>query len=163
MFQPPADKETAKRSLGYEGKFVVLSDARNQLRKMLPRTLEIFRRFALDKDDVILHLHCDPDDMYAHTPECHYDLRSDIAFLNLTEKVRLTKDMSSLKGISLEQLAQIYQAADVHLLASWGEGFGLPTLASCGHRGSSASFRLYSQPGISDRSWRSHPHPPVSA
>ena len=128
MFQPPADKETAKRSLGYEGKFVVLSDARNQLRKMWPRTLEIFRRFALDKDDVILHLHCDPDDMYARSPECHYDLRSDIAFLNLTEKVCLTKDMSSVKGISIEQLAQIYQAADVHLLASWGEGFGLPTL-----------------------------------
>ena len=128
LFQPPADKETAKRNLGYEGKFVVLSDARNQLRKMWPRTLEIFRRFAADKDDVILHLHCDPDDMYARMPECHYDLQSDIAFLNLTEKVRLTKGMSSAKGISLEQLAQIYQAADVHLLASWGEGFGLPTL-----------------------------------
>ncbi len=128
MFQPPADKEIAKRSLGYEGKFVVLSDARNQLRKMLPRTLEIFRRFAAHKDDVILHLHCDPDDICTRTPECHYDLRSDIAFLNLTEKVSLTKGMFSSKGISLEHLVQLYQAADVHLLASWGEGFGLPTL-----------------------------------
>jgi glycosyltransferase involved in cell wall biosynthesis len=128
VFQPPADKELAKRSLGYEGKFVVLSDARNQLRKMIPRTLEIFRRFAIDKDDVLLHLHCDPDDPYARSLEFHYDLRSDIAFLNLTEKVCLTKDMAVSKGISLEQLAQIYQAADVHLLASWGEGFGLPTL-----------------------------------
>jgi glycosyltransferase involved in cell wall biosynthesis len=128
VFQPPADKDVAKRLLGYEGKFVVLSDARNQLRKMLPRTLEIFRRFALDKDDVILHLHCDPNDTYTHTLEFHYDLQSDITFLNLTGKVCLTKGMSSSKGIPLEQLVQIYQAADVHLLASWGEGFGLPTL-----------------------------------
>ncbi|HWS83091.1 MAG TPA: glycosyltransferase, partial [Ktedonobacteraceae bacterium] len=115
-------------ALGYEGKFVILSDARNQLRKMLPRTLEIFRRFAADKDDVVLHLHCDPDDSFARCLEYVYDLRSDIAFLNLTEKVFLTKDMSSSTGIPLEQLAQLYQAADVHLLASCGEGFGLPTL-----------------------------------
>ncbi len=128
IFRPPVDKNLAKRSLGYEGKFVILSDARNTLRKMLPRTLEIFRRFAADKDDVILHLHCDPDDSPDHTPNYHYDLQSDIAFLNLTDKVCLTKGMSSAKGIPLEQLAHIYQAADVHLLASWGEGFGLPTL-----------------------------------
>jgi glycosyltransferase involved in cell wall biosynthesis len=128
VFQPPANKDVAKRCLGYEGKFVVLSDARNQPRKMLPRTLEIFRRFALDKDDVILHLHCDPDDPASRTPDYYYDLRSDITFLNLTEKVFLTKGMSIFTGLSFEELAQIYQAADVHLLASWGEGFGLPTL-----------------------------------
>ena len=128
IFQPPVDKNLAKRSLSYEGKFVVLSDARNTLRKMWPRTLEIFRRFAADKDDVILHLHCDPDDPYACSPNYYYDLRSDIAFLNLTEKVSLTKDMSVFTGLSLEQLAQVYQAADVHLLASFGEGFGMPTL-----------------------------------
>jgi hypothetical protein len=95
---------------------------------MVPRTLEIFRRFAANKDDVILHLHCDPDDPFARRSEYSYDLRSDIAFLNLTEKVRLTKDMSISTGLPLEQLAKIYQAADVHLLASWGEGFGLSTL-----------------------------------
>ncbi len=128
IFRPPVNKNLAKQSLGYEGKFVVLSDARNTLRKMLPRTLEIFRRFAADKDDVILHLHCDPDDPYACSPNYYYDLRSDIAFLNLTEKVSLTKDMSVFTGLSLEQLARLYQAADVHLLASFGEGFGMPTL-----------------------------------
>jgi hypothetical protein len=128
VFQPPADKELAKHALGYEGKFVVLSDTRNTPRKLLPRTLEIFQRFAVDKDDVILHLHSDPDDPWAHSLEYSYDLRSDIAFLNLTEKVFLTKDMSISTGLSLAQLAQFYQAADVHLLASSGEGFGLPTL-----------------------------------
>lgn len=128
VFQPPIDKELAKRALGYEGKFVILSDARNQLRKVLPRTLEIFRRFAADKQDVILHLHCDPDDPFACYNGYYYDLQSDIAFLNLTEKVHITKDMSISKELPPEQLAQIYQAADVHLLTSWGEGFGLSTL-----------------------------------
>ena len=129
LFQPPVDKQVAKQALGYEGKFVVLSDARNTPRKLLPRTLEIFQRFAVDKDDVILHLHCDPDDPSARSAEYFYDLRSDTAFLNLTEKVFLTKDMSFCSaGLPLAQLVQLYQAADVNLLASSGEKFGLPTL-----------------------------------
>jgi glycosyltransferase involved in cell wall biosynthesis len=128
LFQPPADKDLAKRAFGYEDKFVILSDARNQRHKMLPRTLEIFRRFAADKDDVILHLHCDLNDPLVCPPNYHYDLRADIAFLNLTDKVCLTKNMSIFTGLPLEQLVQLYKAADVHLLASLGEGFGLPTL-----------------------------------
>jgi glycosyltransferase involved in cell wall biosynthesis len=124
VFEPPADKQIAKQAFGYEDKFVILSDASNQLREMVPRTLEIFRRFAADKDDVILHLHCNPDDPFARHSGYSYDLQSDIAFLNLTKKVRLTVST----GLSLERLARIYQAADVHLLASWREGGSLSTL-----------------------------------
>jgi glycosyltransferase involved in cell wall biosynthesis len=128
IFCPPADRSEAKRRLGYEGKFVILSDARNQPRKLLPRTLEIFSRFAADKDDVLLHLHCDPEDPAAQTPEYRYNLLADLAYLGLTDKVRLSAGMRIEKGLPLEQLAAIYQAADVHLLSSWGEGFGLPSL-----------------------------------
>ncbi|MEO0248440.1 MAG: glycosyltransferase family 4 protein [candidate division WOR-3 bacterium] len=128
VFRPPPDKTQAKQALGYDGRFVILSDARNQPRKMLPRLLDIFRRFAAGKEDVLLHLHCDPQDPAACSPEYHYDLLADIAFLGLSEKVRITDGMSIAKGVSLEALAHIYQASDVHLLASWGEGFGLPTL-----------------------------------
>jgi len=128
VFEPPTDKLLAKQALGYEGKFVLLSDARNQLRKMLSRTLDIFRRFAANKKDVILHLHCDSIDPFTRSSVYYYDLQADIAFLNLTEKVHITKGMSSSRGLPIEKLANIYQAADVHLLTSWGEGFGLPTL-----------------------------------
>jgi glycosyltransferase involved in cell wall biosynthesis len=128
IFQPPGDKQAAKCSLNYGGKFVILSDARNQPRKLLPRTLEIFGRFAAGKNDVVLHLHCDPDDPAAQTPEYRYNLRGDIAFLGLTDKVKISAGMSIATGIPLDRLAAIYQAADVHLLASWGEGFGLPSL-----------------------------------
>ncbi|HVS81103.1 MAG TPA: glycosyltransferase family 4 protein [Pyrinomonadaceae bacterium] len=122
------DKTTAKRALGYDNQFVVLSDARNQKRKLWPRTLEIFRRFAAGKDDVRLHLHCDPYDPSAGSKEYCYDLLADVDFLGLSEKVRFTRGMSITRGISLARLATLYRAADVHLLSSYGEGFGLPTL-----------------------------------
>jgi len=128
LFEPAAQKDAAKQALGYQGSFVVLSDARNQPRKLIPRTLEIFRRFAAGKPDVLLHLHCDPQDPLARLPVYTYDLQADIDFLGLREKVRVTRKMSIFTGLSLAQLAALYQSADVHLLASWAEGFGLPTL-----------------------------------
>lgn len=129
LFRPPAVKAEAKAAFGYRERFVILSDARNQARKLLPRTLEIFRRFAAGKPDVVLHLHCDPDDPSARRPTYRYDLRADVDFLAADGRVRITPGMSlNSGGIPVEDLARLYQAADVHLLASWGEGFGLPTL-----------------------------------
>ena len=77
---------------------------------------------------MLLHLHCDPDDPAAQSPEYQYNLMADIQFLGLTDKVKFTPGMSIAKGVSLNELAAIYQGSDVHLLTSWGEGFGLPTL-----------------------------------
>ncbi len=128
VFSRPHNKAAAKKALGYQGRFVVLSDARNQRRKLWPRTLEVFRRFAADKDDVLLHVHCDPYDPAAGSEDYFYDLLSDIEFLGLSQKVRFTRGMSITRGTPLSQLAALYQAADVHLLASYGEGFGLPSL-----------------------------------
>jgi len=131
VFTPAADRAAAKRALHYPDRFVVLSDARNQPRKLLPRTLDAFARFAADKPDALLHLHCDPDDDAADSDLYAYDLREDIAALGLAPgQVRMTDGfrMRTGQGLSLPELATLYQAADVHLLSSWGEGFGLPTL-----------------------------------
>jgi glycosyltransferase involved in cell wall biosynthesis len=129
-FTPPEDREAAKARFGYQGKFVVLSDSRNQPRKMLPRLLDVFARFAADKPDALLHLHTDADDEFTRSVLNSYDIREDIRHLGLEAKVRFTPGfvMKHDGGLPLEDLAAYYQAADVHLLASSGEGFGLPTL-----------------------------------
>jgi glycosyltransferase involved in cell wall biosynthesis len=131
VFRPPADRAEAKAKARCRDRFVVLSDARNQPRKLLPRTLDVFARFAAGKPDALLHLHCDPDDDAARSPLYHYDLRADIAALGLgADQVRITHGfrMRTGRGLDPHELAALYQAADVHLLSSWGEGFGLPTL-----------------------------------
>jgi glycosyltransferase involved in cell wall biosynthesis len=130
VFSRPENKTDVKARLGYDGQFVVLSDARNQPRKLLPRTLDIFERFARGKDDVVLHLHTDPDDDAARSDLYHYDVRADIAALDLEGRVRLTDGfiMRGDLGLSPPELASLYHVADVHLLSSWGEGFGLPNL-----------------------------------
>jgi glycosyltransferase involved in cell wall biosynthesis len=130
LFAPPPDRESAKARLGLQGKFVILSDSRNQPRKLLPRLLEIFALVAAECPRAFLHLHTDPDDEFTRTSGYSYDLRADIRALGLEGRVGLTPGLSVRKGggIPLEALARYYQAADVHLLASSGEGFGLPTL-----------------------------------
>jgi glycosyltransferase involved in cell wall biosynthesis len=131
-FCPPVDKTAVKAALGYEDRFVVLSDARNQPRKMLPRTIDVLRLLASDEryDDVVLHLHCDPMDQAASSELYSYRILQDLEVLGLRGRVRFTAgfEMRPGGGVTMPQLARLYAAADVHLLCSYGEGFGLPTL-----------------------------------
>ncbi|TMC40388.1 MAG: glycosyltransferase family 4 protein, partial [Chloroflexi bacterium] len=133
-FSPDKDLQQAKRRLGYEGRFVILSDARNQPRKMLPRLLTIFERFARDKPDALLHLHCDPNDPAAEVSRYSYRIDADVRALGLSGRVRFTPGFGIRHGLPLADLVNVYRAADLHLLVSTGEGFGLPTLqaAACG-------------------------------
>jgi glycosyltransferase involved in cell wall biosynthesis len=130
VFAPPDDRALAKREIGAEGRFVVLSDSRNQPRKLLPRLLDVFARFADGRPDALLHLHTDPRDEFARSPTYSYDVRADVRQLGLERQVRFSPGftMRAGGGLTLEALAAYYRAADVHLSASSGEGFGLPTL-----------------------------------
>lgn len=130
VFSPPADREQAKERMGVGGKFVVLSDSRNQPRKMLPRLLDAFARFARRRPDALLHLHTDPEDEFTHSSVYSYNVRADAQQLGIESQVQFTQGFKLREGggIPLTALADLYRAADVHLLASSGEGFGLPTL-----------------------------------
>lgn len=130
FFFPPADREQAKAEVDAQGKFLVLSDSRNQPRKMLPRLLDVFAKFAAGRPDVLLHLHTDPEDEFTKSGIYSYDVRADLRHLGIESEVRFTPGMKVQRGggVPLGQLAAYYRAADVHLLASSGEGFGLPTL-----------------------------------
>jgi glycosyltransferase involved in cell wall biosynthesis len=130
VFAPAQDREQAKQRVGLGGKFVVLSDSRNQPRKMLPRLLDAFARFARQRPDAVLHLHTDPEDEFTHSSVYSYNVRADVRHLEIESQVQFTEGFKLREGggIPLAALAGLYRAADVHLLASSGEGFGLPTL-----------------------------------
>jgi glycosyltransferase involved in cell wall biosynthesis len=130
VFCPPLDREEAKARIGCQGNFLVLSDSRNQPRKMLPRLLDVFAKFVAHRPDARLHLHTDPADEFTRSGIYSYDVRADLRHLGIESKVSFTPGMvmKSGRGVSLDELATYYQAADVHILASTGEGFGLPTL-----------------------------------
>lgn len=130
VFSPPPNRAEHKAELGLGGRFVVLSDSRNQPRKMVHRLLEIFARVVETHPDAMLHLHTDPDDEFSHSAIYSYDVRGDIEHLGLSGHVRFTPGFVMKRGAGLtpQELASYYRAADVHVLASSGEGFGLPTL-----------------------------------
>jgi len=130
VFSPPPSRSALKAELGLDGRFLVLSDSRNQPRKLLHRLLEIFSRLVAAHPSAMLHLHTDPDDEFARSAIYSYDVLADIAHLGLTDHVRFSPGFAMRRGagLSSEQLARYYRAADAHLLASSGEGFGLPTL-----------------------------------
>ena len=129
-FYPPQDRAQAKADVDTAGRFLILSDSRNQPRKMLPRLLDIFAKFAAGRPDALLHLHTDPEDEFTKSGTYSYDVRADLRHLGIESQVRFTPGMKVQRGggVPLSQLAAYYRAADVHLLASSGEGFGLPTL-----------------------------------
>jgi hypothetical protein len=126
LFRPPLDKEDAKRRLGYNGKFVILSDARNHRRKQIPRALDIVRNLDIPKSKLVFHLHTNSD-AEEDVESYRYNLRADIDLLGL-EFVKGLRDGTPPSTLNIIELAALYAAADVYLLASFGEGFGLPTL-----------------------------------
>lgn len=117
------DKEAklrAKQRFGVQGKFVVGTVARNQGRKFLDKTLKAFYHFAKIAPDAVLLLHTDPNDIAAGV-----SLPLLIARLGLQNRVVFT-GMRYFNGFSYEQMNEVYNAMDVFILTTSGEGFGIP-------------------------------------
>lgn len=102
--------------------FIVLNVNQNTDRKNIPLTIEAFRDFAKDKDDVFLLLVTNPEDPYG------FDLWDLIEKFNIKKKVAITKETGPVKGMPDEKLNLIYNIASVLVNTSIGEGFSLPTL-----------------------------------
>jgi glycosyltransferase involved in cell wall biosynthesis len=125
IFRPPPCKDTAKRRLGYDGRFVILSDTRNHRRKLIPRALDIIHRLKGARDGFVFHLHTSAKPQ-EDAESYRYDVRTDVELLGLKMVYGVREHDSA--DLSMSELAGLYAAADVHLLTSFGEGFGLPTL-----------------------------------
>ena len=95
---------------------------------MMDRTLKAFKEFAKDKNDTVLILHCDPYDAAAI-----FDLQHQIFLHKLQNKVLFT-GTKWYQGFDYKQMGEVYNVADVFLLLTSGEGYGIPIIeaAACG-------------------------------
>ncbi len=124
-------KTDAKRALGYDPKrFLVLRVDRNSIRKNYPDTWRALVPLMKKYVDIDVHFHCAPKgdgfefpNILSREPE-------------LTDRFRFPdeKTHNTFIGWPENDLAVLYNAADVFVSTSWSEGFGLTLAeaAACG-------------------------------
>lgn len=119
----PADKESLKKKLGLEGRFVVLYIARNQMRKNIPVLLEAAKRVAPVITNIMVLIHS----VTTYRPDGEFDgyyLKEIVDELGIDNIVADVKEHSG-KPINELNIAELYNAADCYCLPTMGEGFGL--------------------------------------
>ncbi len=126
----PLDKAACRAELEIpDDKFVVLMVAANQSfpsRKAFPECLAAFKAFHVEHPDSLLWLHTTRKPRAQAWDGIELDLL--IEALGLKDAVRFTEEYSLVLGLPDTQMAKIYNAADVLLSASMGEGFGVPII-----------------------------------
>jgi glycosyltransferase involved in cell wall biosynthesis len=132
VFAPISEeqKQVIKEKFGIpHWKFIFSSVGRNTNRKQIPRLLQAFRNLLDEADDpnsIGLLIHCgDATDTMGMGG---WDLPLTLRQMDLLDNVRFTdKGNNPLMGLSREELAMVYAVSDVHVLATGGEGFGVPS------------------------------------
>lgn len=132
----PKDKITAREKLGLPNdSFIVGTVAMNKgnpSRKNLVELLTAFRDFnRLHKDSIyVLHTNLTgPADDSVHIPNL-----IDFLGLEMGKNIFACDQYHNSIGMTDEYMADFYNALDVHLLVSMGEGFGIPIIEAqaCG-------------------------------
>lgn len=113
-FRPLADRPAIRREmLGIDGGFVVLNANRNNRRKRPDVTIEGFARFARSRPDAYLCLHMDAVE--------DFDLRGMVAAAGIEPGRVIYSD----RELEIAELNRLYNACDVGVNTSGGEGWGL--------------------------------------
>lgn len=101
--------------------FLLLSVARNQQRKDIPRTLRIFKEFKKRRPDSYLYIHAQDKESWGSLKEVALEmgLRQHIDW-------NCPEDFVASKGYTPAVINHIYNAADAVLSTTQGEGWGLP-------------------------------------
>ena len=111
--------------------FVVLNNHRNTLRKRIDLTMDGFARFARGKPpNVRLYLHMNPT-----AGEGGWDVIRLAEHFGVAERLILSGSGPEHPSVSDAQMNLIYNACDVGLNTSHGEGWGLPAFEHGAARG----------------------------
>jgi len=171
VFRPLEDRERCKRAWFLEpDDFTVLVIARNQSRKMIPRMLRVYKRFLENNPDVESHMLLWTDvrpkgvrkryegALAMGVADVSVHLLPEIMELGLGEKVMWPDEKLIMEGLpdwsgGGQDMVGLYNAADVVLLTTGGEGAGLPLLegAACGTIGVTTDYAAgpeYVGPGL---------------
>ncbi|MCK4822759.1 glycosyltransferase, partial [bacterium] len=99
--------------------FIILNANRNQPRKRIDITMRAFRDFARDKpQNVKLYLHMGTRDM-------GWDIVRLATRYGIDDRLALSSMAPNLASVPDERLNEIYNACDIGLNTSLGEGWGL--------------------------------------
>ena len=122
----PMDKKECRKILGVpDDVFVVFNGNRNQPRKRIDLTIKAFIKFAKDKDDARLWLNMGAKDLGWPIIDLFKRVARDEGF-DATGKLILTSPHYSVDNcLPIEQLNQVYNAADIGINTCIGEGWGL--------------------------------------
>jgi glycosyltransferase involved in cell wall biosynthesis len=116
----PIDK---KESDEFREKLIV-SIARNQLRKDLPRTLAIFSELLKRRPDSFLYIHAQETDSWGSLREYASNFKNLEFGVNWGTPSKFTAN----EGYPIDMMNMIYNAADCVLSTTLGEGFGFYNL-----------------------------------
>ena len=103
----------------FADKFIITNVNRNQQRKDIPRTIQAFKEFRKQVPDSILYLHCAAKDQGWDLNEVCKSMGMDT-----TKDVIFPQNFGPNQGYPLEVLNMIYNASDVVISTTLGEGFG---------------------------------------
>lgn len=105
-------------------KFIITNVNRNQQRKDIPRAMLAFKEFKKLRPNAVLYLHMAPKDQGWDIPEVTKGVG-----LTLNEDVFLPGNgFGPNQGYPVEVVNQIYNASDVVMSTTLGEGWGLSTV-----------------------------------
>jgi D-inositol-3-phosphate glycosyltransferase len=129
----PQDRKEARKRLGLpehtHDAFIVGNVNRNQPRKRLDLTISYFAEWVKSQDirDAFLYLHVAP------TMDAGYDVGQLMRYYGLSNRL-IFLEPEPWMGVSESALALTYNAFDVMLSTTQGEGWGLPTMEgmACG-------------------------------
>lgn len=134
----PIDKTEARKTMGFpQDAYIVGTVAMNKgqpSRKNFPSMLKAFAKFKQKHTDAVYYLHTQEGIGQDGFGGVNIPEMCQLLGLKYGTDVLLPDPYNMLLGFSDEMMANIYSSMDVHLLASTGEGFGIPIIEAqaCG-------------------------------